>query len=193
MSRTDELRKEIEAERTKGAGIANSIRATKRRMLYKLDEKAALSKLAQLSKEKTKDIRFLRRRKNEIDFRISTEAFTLDAERDLVRKRNAIEKELNEATKSYRLRKKVEFIDKRIEEMNKEIETMVEQLKESNKKLDDYYNEMRRISGGERRRRPQHHGGDEKHQQKPQEISIADIAIINKEESKKEEDSSVMN
>ncbi len=168
------------------------IRATKRRLLYKLDEKAAVSKLAQISHEKTKDIRYLRKRKNEIDFRISTEAFTLDAERDLVRKRNAIEKELNEATKSYRLKKKVEFIDKRIEEMNKQIETMVEQLKESNKKLDDYYNEMRKISGSERRRRePQH--GEGRHQQKPQEISIADIAIINKEESKKEEDNSVMN
>ena len=93
-------------------------------MLYKLDEKAAVSKLAQLSHEKTKDIRYLRKRKNDIDFRISTEAFTLDAERDLIRKRNAIEKELSEATKSYRLKKKVEFIDKRIEEMNKQIEAM---------------------------------------------------------------------
>ena len=186
-----DIRKEIDAERRKGASIANMIRATKHRLLYKLDEKAAVSKLAQISQQQTKDMRYLRRRKNEIDFRISTEAFTLEAERDLIRKRNVVEKELNEATKSYKLRKKVEFIDRRIEEMNKQIETMTVQLKESNKKLDDYYNEMRRVSGNERRRRDSPKK-DEK-RQKQSEISIADIAIINREEEKREDDSSVMN
>ncbi len=166
------------------------IKATKRRLLYKLDEKTAVSKLAQMSQRRTKDIRFLRHRKNEIDFRISTEAFTLEAEKDLIRKRNAVEKELNEATKSYKLRKRVEFIDRRVEEMNKQIETMSAQLKESNKRLDDYYNEMRRLNGNERRRREP---SRDDRRQKQQEISIADIAIINKEESKREDDSSVMN
>ncbi len=162
-------------------------------------DKAAISQLSQISKNTTKNIGFLRRKKEQLEFRIATEAFTIEAEKDLIRKKQEIEKELDEALKSFRLRKKLEFIDKDIEQLGKQLTDLDTRIKESDKKLDDLYGELRSITGASRERR-QHsdrdQGKKQTRDQPKQEVSLADIAIIKdkKDDKKKEEfDDSVLN
>lgn len=163
-------------------------------------DKTAISQLSQISKSATKNIGFLRRKKEQLEFRIATEAFTIEAEKDLIRKKNEIEKELDEALKSFRLRKKLEFIDKDIEQLGKQLTELDAKIKESDKKLDVLYSEMRAITGaGERRQRQDREGGKRqpREQLKQQEVSLADIAVIKDKKGDKQDreefDDSVLN
>ncbi len=182
--RQKELAIAIEEERKKKSVIFNDIRGCKRRLAYKMSEKEAAIKNANAGKKSTKNIGYLRRRKEQIEFRIATEAFTLDAEKDLIRKKNAIDAELEEAIKSYRTRRKAEFLENDINELNKKIEESSKALEEIEKKLDTLYGELRQIGGESRKRAPiqkkQHS------EPTPIETSLYDMAIIkDKKEEKK--------
>ncbi|MDE1825483.1 MAG: hypothetical protein KGH61_05235 [Candidatus Micrarchaeota archaeon] len=177
--RIDELNKGIEEEKKKRTGIIDSIRRTRYKMAYKQAEFAALSKLNTLNVEKGKSIGYLKRMKERLEFKISTEASSLSAEKDLIRKINEINEELEKSIKIYRQRKKVELIKGDIEDATKALEELEKQILESNKALDNLYNELRSLTGyrGERQERKP---GERRvsRPQKPQEISLADIAII---------------
>ncbi len=126
--------------------------------------------------KKTKNIGYLRRLKEKLEFRIATEASTLGAEKDLVRKIKEVDEELHEALKGYRMRKKAELIEKDIEESRKKAEEQEKLIAEQDKKLDDLYSKLRRLTGMTRRpirkeRRPMQ-------EPQPVEISLADIAVI---------------
>ena len=138
----------------------------------------------------------MRRKKEQLEFRIATEAFTLEAEKDLIRKKAEIEEELGYALKSFRLRKKLEFINKDIEELTKRISEAEAKIKESDKKLDDLYSNLRSISG-EARRRQRPERPHQREQPKVQEVSLADIAIIKEKKEDRDNhneiDESVLN
>ncbi len=186
LSKEDQLKKLIEEERKLRFGIIHDIKSARNRLSYKIADKAAISQLSEISKSNTKNIGFLRRKKEQLEFRIATEAFTLEAEKDLIRKKAEIEEELGYALKSFRLRKKLEFINKDIEELTKRISESEVRIKESDKKLDDLYSSLRAISGEARRRqRPERQ--HQREQPRAQEVSLADIAII--KEKKEDKDS----
>ncbi len=113
-------------------------------------------------------------------------------------KKNAVEIELEEALKSFRLRKKLEFIDGDIVQLEKQLVELDEKIKESDKKLDVLYGELRSITGAATRR-PQFDRDRKqpREQPKPQEVSLADIAVIKEKRSDKqgreESDESVLN
>jgi outer membrane protein TolC len=172
-----QLRNEIDAEKRKVPPIIDNIKRARRRLSYKLAEKEAMAKLAAMSKDRTKDIGYLRRRKEKLEFRIATEAFTLDAEKELIRQKNAIEEELNKAIKSFRLKRKVEFIDKDIEQLKAEIEKLEVQINEVDKRLDELYGNLRKLTGQQRRRAMPPRERKEEPLRQP-EISLADIATI---------------
>ncbi len=172
----DEIKRSIDEEKKKIPPLIESVKRSRRRLSYKVAEKAAVSKLAEASKESTKEIGFLRRRKESLEFRIATEAFTLEAEKELIRKKNEVEARLNEALKSYRLRRKVEYIDGDIVELTKSIEQIEASIAEVDKRLDVLYSELRRMTGEARRQRPR----QERIPSEPRrvEVSLADIAVI---------------
>ncbi len=173
------LKKEIEQEKMKRSSIIRDIKSARNRLAYKLADKTAISQLSQISKNTTKNIGFLRRKKEQLEFRVATEAFTVDAERDLIRKKNEIEKELDEALKSFRLRKKLEFIEKDIDQLGKQLTELDAKIKESDGRLDILYSELRSITGAERKRQQRPDGKRQQREQpKQQEVSLADIAII---------------
>ncbi|MDE1860753.1 MAG: hypothetical protein KGH72_03465 [Candidatus Micrarchaeota archaeon] len=189
----ERLKKEINAERKKRASIIYKIKGNADRLAYKMSEKSAIAQLAQISHVRTKDIGFLKRRKEQLEFRISTEAFSLEAEKDLIRKKSQVQKELDEALASYKLKKKSEYLEKDIAQLTKEIEELNNGIKESDKKLDVLYSDLRRIIGEDNRKARQ-----EKKQREPTkavEISLADIAIIKdkKEEKGQNLDDAVVN
>ncbi len=191
--RQKELAKEIEDERKRKSVLINDVRACKRRLAYKLAEKDAAAKLAVTSKKSTKNIGFLRRKKERLEFRISTEAFTLEAEKELIRKKQEIDAELDEAIKSYRTRRKSEFIEGDILDLNKKIEEASKALDEIEKKLDTLYGELRKLNGETRKHStggPGDRGGHvpKKQFQEPRniEVSLADIATIKSSKSDRE-------
>ncbi len=177
-AKLEEIRKGIDEEKKKIPPLIDSVRRSRHRLSYKLAEKAAMAKLAAMSKDNTKEIGYLRRRKESIEFRIATEAFTLEAEKDLIRKKNEIEIQLNDALKSYRLKRKVEYIDKDIEELTKNIADIEAKIAEVDKKLDELYSNLRRITGQMKRPRTGPRPERRSQEPKPAEISLADIAII---------------
>ncbi len=179
---------EIDAERRKKSILIESVRRYRQRLAYKLAEQEATKKLSEMSQKSTKNIGFLRRRKERLEFRIATEAYTLEAEKDLIRKKSEVDAELEEAIKSYRLRRKAEYIANDIAELTKRIDDTSEQLKGIELKLDDLYSRLRRMNATERRRP----GPMVRHpiqEKKPMEISLADIAVIKDRKEDKPKDS----
>ena len=194
-SREDLLKKQIEEERKKRFEIIRDVKFARNRLAYKIADKAAISQLSDISRTGTKSIGFLRRRKEQLEFRISTEAFTLDEERELIRKKGEIEAELAQALKSFRLRKKLEFINGDIESLTKRIDESEKKIKESDKRLDELYSRLREMTGEARRRlKPEKKARD---QAKPREVSLADIAVIKERKEDKQDqqeiDESVLN
>ncbi len=183
-SPSDEFTKAIEEERKKKGALFDDLRRFKRRLAYKLAEKDAIAKFNATNaqnKKATKNIGYLRRKKESLEFRISTEAFTLDAEKDLIRKKQEVEEELQEAINNYRMKRKAEFVNSDIEELNKKIVETQTQLQELEKRLDVLYGGLRKRRGQQRDRKPHEH-----HQPPVQEVSFADIAVIkDKKEDKK--------
>lgn len=176
----DELTKGIEEERKKKGLLLDNLRRFRRRLAYKLAEKEAIAKMNVAGKKSTKNIGYLRRKKEALEFRISTEAFTLEAEKDLIRKKQEVEEELQEAINSYRMKRKAEFVNSDIEDLNKKIEETNVQLQELEKRLDILYGGLRRQRAPPRPRKQEHQP------HVVQEVSFADIAVIkDKKEEKK--------
>lgn len=194
-----QLKKDIEDEKKKRMDTIREVKAARNKLMYKTADKQAISQLSEISKSNTKNLGFLRKRKEQIEFRIATEAFTVEAEKDLIRKKNEIEGELQQALKSYRLRKKLDFINKDIEDIGKRIEELEGRIKESDKKLDDLYSNLRAITGESRRPMggQRHDKKQQREQKKPAEISMADIAIMKDKKPDKDDeeemDESVLN
>lgn len=149
----------------------------RRRIAYKQAEHIAMSKLVGIAPEKTKSIGYLKRMKERLEFRISTEASSLSIEKELIRKINDIDAELDKAIKSYKLKKKVDLINGDITEINKQIEEQEKKILGSNKALDELYSNLRSLTGykGERKQSGERRAG---RPQKSAEISLADIAIM---------------
>ncbi len=192
-----ELRKGIDEERKKRMDIIREVKAARNKLQYKIADKAAMSQLAEANKSRTKNIGYLRRRKEQLEFRIATEAFTLEAEKDLIRKKSEIEQELEEAIKSYRFRRKLEYIDKDMENIGKRITELEVKIKESDKKLDELYSGLRALTGEARKIHKTERKQGSRAQQRPAEVSLADIAIMKDKKGEKssaaEVDESVLN
>ena len=182
-SASQELMTKIEEERKTKGMLLDEMRRYRRRLAYKLAEKEALAKINTEPKKGTKNIGYLRRRKESLEFRISTEAFSLAAEKELIRKKQEVEEELQEAINNYRMKRKAEFVQGDIEEMNKKIEETSQKLQELEKRLDVLYGGLRRRRSSQPRQKKQ-----EFHQPQQQEVSFADIAVIKekKKEAKKD-------
>ena len=187
-SPADALRAAIDEEKQKRSNYIHDSRSARNRLAYKLADKQAISQLSEISKSHTKNIGFLRKKKEQLEFRIATEAFTLEAERDLIRKKNEVEREFGQALKSYRLRKKLEFIEGDIIELNKRIDEAEARIKASGKRLDELYSNLRSLTGETKRKTSP--GGKQQHREehKKQEISFADIAIMKEKKDEKKED-----
>ncbi len=181
-----QLRKAIDEERKKKFAILDEMRRYRRKLAYKIAEQEALKKILDMNKNNTKNIGYLRRKKERLEFRISTEAFTLESERELIRKKSEIDSELEEAIKRYRTKRKAEFVAGDIEEATKKIEESNASLHEIEKKLDVLYSDLRKQNGLERRKTYK----KPVHEVKPAEVSLADIAVIKEKKGQMQKEDS---
>ena len=93
----------IDAVRKERAEVIGKVKEARRRLTYKEAEDAALKRLLDIEKakpeaaEKRRKIGYLKRMKNKLEFRISTEASSLADEKGLVRQIEDVNKQLSEA------------------------------------------------------------------------------------------------
>ncbi|MCL5239508.1 MAG: hypothetical protein M1286_03505 [Candidatus Marsarchaeota archaeon] len=178
---TTKLKEQIEAEKKKRAQLIDQMRRLRSKLNYKQEEQIAISKLSSINTV-PKNLGRLKRMKSSIEFKISTQASTLAAERELIKELNKINKELEEAQSVYRFKRKAELVTKDIDEIGKALESYKNQVLEVDKKLDELYAQLRgsggawrRLEGGARPKRPQK-------REEPFEVSLEDIATIRKKE-----------
>jgi uncharacterized coiled-coil DUF342 family protein len=146
------------------------------KLRYKETEHEALAKLLSMTQE-NRNVGRLKRMKESLEFRIATEAATLNAERELIKKLSAINGELEDALKVYRFKRKAELVAKDIDDLKKRFEDYRIQIREDDKRLDGLYANLKVLTGWGERDRSQ---AKKKHvpQQEPLEISLSDIATI---------------
>ncbi|MGI0134873.1 MAG: hypothetical protein ACREBW_07955 [Candidatus Micrarchaeaceae archaeon] len=168
----------------------------RRKLGYKEAEFTAIDKLLKLKKEDDKDgekrrrFGYLKRLKNKLEFKISTEASSLTEEKDLIRKIGEINKELSESHAFIRLERKLEFVKKDITEYRAGLADADSKIAESDQKLDAMYVELRKVLGigiwqnKAKRGHPQPRQKRD-HQSPPsQEVNLEDIVVIKKKGGK---------
>lgn len=137
----------LKAEKHK---LIKIIKNLEERIRYKEYEQKALEPFL----EQTKNIKItpLRKLLNQLEFKISTQAYTPKIEKDLIKEVKHIEKELSKTTHIEKSRKRMEVIkneikeDKeRVENAKKEFNRIQEELNINYKRLHDAKKEQKRI------------------------------------------------
>ena len=191
------LKEQIDAVKKQRSDIIVTVKAARRKLNYKEAEAVAIASLLKMEKEKDADgakrkkIGYLKKIKNTLEFKIATEASSLAAEKELVRKIEQVNKELSEAYKGIRLERKSDLVKKDIEDYKKVLLESEAKITEMDKQLDNLYDNLRKLLGIERgkRAKPQQQREKRKPQPMPmQEINLEDIAVIKKKEKKAVED-----
>ena len=188
------LKEEIDAVKKERSELIAKIKDTRRRLVYKESEAIAIAKLLNIEKgneennEKKRKIGYLKKMKNRLEFKISTEATSLAAEKDLVRRIEEINKELNDAYKLVRLERKSEFVKKDVEDCKAQLQQLEAKIAEMDGKLDELYDRLRKILGIKKQREEHGRPMQQRRPQAPplpmQEINLEDIAVIKKKPKK---------
>lgn len=186
----ERLKGEIDGVRKERGKYIIRIKECRRRLSYKEAESVAITNLLKMEgddakkAEKRRRFGYLKRLKNRLEFKISTEASSLADEKELIRKIDEINKELKGSLASVRLERKLTFVKKDIEVYNAELTGIDTKIVEMDKKLDALYAELRKVLGI-----TSWQGKTRVHKKKVQnmpipEINLEDIAVIKKKESK---------
>ncbi|MGV8176200.1 MAG: hypothetical protein ACP5NX_00145 [Candidatus Bilamarchaeaceae archaeon] len=147
MEINDVRRRIAELEKEKSA-LIERIKKLNGKIRYKQYEKKALEPFL----EQTKDVRIapLRKQKNILDFRISTQAYTPKIERELVKELKKIEEALEKVREVERGRRKIRLVEQDIVEAEAEIKKIEEALAKMREELKGLYGEQKKIKSVEK-------------------------------------------
>ncbi len=159
----------IRSLETKKADLLERIKKLNGRLRYKQYEQKALEPFL----EKTKDVRIgpLRKDLRNLEFRISTQAYTPKIEKELVKQVKKLEAELGKVAEVERARRKKMLVDGDIEQVNREIAAIEPELKRIRDELNDHYESMKSS------RKQAKKGIKTDHM-----VTLEDIAVFEKEE-----------
>ncbi len=138
-------KEEIEANaknlEKKKSEIIDKIKKLNGRLRYKKYEQEALKPFL----EQTKEIRIgpLRKDLRQLEFRISTQAYTPKIEKDLIKQVKKIEAELSKVAEIEKARRKKILVEGDIREAEEEIVRLEAELKKIRDELNDYYDYVR--------------------------------------------------
>ncbi len=180
------IKAQIDECRKQRDGLITEIKDYRRKLEYKEAENAAISKFVESAKDNVdvKKIGYLKRQKNRLEFKLSTEArMSLDDEKSIIRKIAEIDGQLEGLLKFVRLQRKIGYIQDDIKNYTEKLNETDRKIRELDTKLDDLYVSIRKALGIR--------GGRGGEQQKPArkrpvqqitqpEINMEDIAVIKK-------------
>lgn len=174
------LREQIGEEKKNRIAAVEQLSSVRNKLRYKQAESEALSRLSSLN-HVDNNVGRLKRMKADLEFKIATEATTLNAEKELIKKLTTINDDLEDALRTYRFRRKAELVAQDVSDLTKKFELCRDQIKESDGKLDVLYSSLRELVS--RTRRPYSDSGQRRPprpfpKQEPLEISLEDIATI---------------
>ncbi|MGC8547996.1 MAG: hypothetical protein ACP5MC_03305 [Candidatus Micrarchaeia archaeon] len=174
LSQEDELRKQLEDAFANRRRLIAQISRLKGRLAYKKNESEALSKLVEMN-DKYKEIGRLKHLKEVLEFKISTEARTLDEEKALLKKLGDVETRFKEAITSQRLRKKAELVEQDIAQISKSIDETSAAIEQANKQIDEL---KEKLSAFTKPSMKPKHKQQAPSNPEPFKINLADIAVI---------------
>jgi uncharacterized coiled-coil DUF342 family protein len=130
--------------------------------------------------EKQKKLRMLTKQKKRLEFRISTETFSLSDEKQLIGKIKNINGELEDSLRVVKLFRKRDLIKRDLEEYTVQLKRLDVEIAELDKQLDDLYTNLRKIlkMGAAKKVQPKPRRREER--PRMQEVNLEDIAIIKK-------------
>lgn len=190
------LKEEIDALKKERIEAIIKVKIARKRLAYKEHELEDVKRAAEQNKtdttEQRRQIGKMKRMKNSLEFRVSTEARSLNEERKLIKEIADVNAKLKELYKSIRFEKKLEFVEGDIKRYTEEVEEATKKIAEADSKLDEKYNALRKMLGIERGRRREpgeRYERREPRERKPQfkeqqeAINFEDIAVIKKKKS----------
>jgi uncharacterized coiled-coil DUF342 family protein len=175
------IKKEIDRLKKERGAMVAKIRDSKHRLDYKEKEYEMVAKKVAGSKTNKEDdlrkVRKLRHIKERLEFRVSTEATSLAAEKDLVRRINEVDQEIKEALKSVKMERKLGLVKGDIDFYRTSVVDLSKEIGEADGKLDELYAKVKSMLGIHRKR-PFDEARRKTQQQQQQEINLEDIAVI---------------
>jgi len=167
--------KELEDAKTK---LINEIKKNYGRIRYKKYEEKALEPF--LKETENVKIGPVRKKLRRLEFKIATQAFTPQIERQLVKEVKKVEEELKELRAIEKARRKKKLVAQDIVECEERILEIEEELKGMRSELKDLYDQLKTTKSGKK------HGvvfGE-----KPDDmVSMEDIVVIEDTRKKKDE------
>ncbi len=191
------LKEEIDALKKERIEAIIKVKIARKRLAYKEHEREDVKRTMEQNKtdttEQRRQIGKMKRIKNSLEFRVSTEARSLNEEKKFIKEIADVNSKLRELYKSVRFEKKIEFVEGDIKRYTEEIDGATKKITEIDSKLDEKYNALRKLLGIERgkrrepgekyeRREPREKRQPFKEQQQA-EINFEDIAVIKKKKS----------
>ncbi len=194
-----DLRTKIDEKRKQRMDIIINIKKKERRLRYKQTELVALAQMKEIEEKakaeapaeqqeepkRFRSIGYLLRQREKLEFKIATEAKTLDNEKKFLRMISTLNEEIEEAKRANRTRRKGDFVKKDIEDLTREIAEEEEKIKGTEHELDELYSKLRQLTNF-KKPRYEEGGARPHHEHSPKQevqISFEDVAIIKKKES----------
>lgn len=190
----EKIKNDIDAVREKRNVLIEQIKRARKRINYKLAEQDTIERFIQMNEsakdfqEKLRKVRTLTRQKHSLEFRISTESFSLSDEKNLIGKIKSIDSELSESLRVVRLFRKRDLIKKDLEGYAVQLNNLDTEIGELDKQLDDLYSQLRKIlkMGEKKPVRPgQQRPKRKEDRPRMQEVNLEDIVVIKRKSKDK--------
>ena len=176
----------IEELRKRKGELIGQIKWARKKIAYKTAEADAINKFLEMehienSNAQRRELGTLIRQKKRLEFKISTETFSLSDEKELIRKIKDVDKTINELMRIVRFFRKKEFIKGDLEELNAQTVKLNTDIGEIDVQLDKLYMDIGKLLHIGERSRPQHtQQRKPERKQMSQEVNLEDIVVIKK-------------
>jgi uncharacterized coiled-coil DUF342 family protein len=169
----DALQERIKTLEAQKAELIERIKYLTRRVRYKKFEQKALEPYL----EQTKDVQIapLRKRRNMVEFRIATSAYTPRMEKELLKEVRKLDEQLDSVREVERARRKKHYVDQDIEQGEKEINEIETSLKDVREKLRSLYDDAKSARMAAKRTAQAAAAAEE------DMVALGDLAMIEKE------------
>ncbi len=163
--------KELEAQKLE---LIERVKYLTRRVRYKKFEQKALEPYL----EQTKDVQIapLRKRRNMVEFKIATAAYTPRMEKELLKEVRKLDEQLSEVREVERARRKSRYVSQDIEQGEKEIAEIETSLKDVREKLKVLYDDAKAARMSAKRTAQAAAAAEE------DMVALGDLALIEKKE-----------
>ncbi len=176
----------IEEAKKKRRELVESKKKESKTLHYKMFELQTVNALIDMGKlgdykEKSALVRKLMRQKRGLEFRISTESFSLNDEKELIRKIREVDKQLNEALRTVKLYRKKELVTKDIEDYTKKVNDAKASIAAINDEITNMYDKLKKMLNlhEQRKQKPQRQQPKRQAPLAPS-INLESIAVIKK-------------